>query len=145
MLAKLAAELRQSLSPGASDRAPVPMTSAMFAEHAFGFRPAFQGLIALIVNNPVGYVLYHPGFLIDYAAPSLTVIDLYVSSWSRKNGIATSLMSSVVAEARKMGATVINSSVSKHNPEAKSFYKFVGVEYMSDEVMAVWPMAKWPR
>ena len=60
-----------------------------YLRDGFGPNPAFSGLVADAETGLLGYLLYHLGYDVDDAARVLYVIDLYVSSDSRRRAWAT--------------------------------------------------------
>lgn len=74
----------------------------------------------------IGYALSHPSFTTDYGERGVYVVDLYVESGWRRQGVATRLLAVVAAKARRGGATHLWWASMPRNVPARRFYAELG-------------------
>ncbi len=70
----------------------------IYLRDGFGSNPAFSGIVAEQGGEVIGYLLYHFGYDVDYAARTLHVIDLYVSENRRGQGIGQAFIHKISVE-----------------------------------------------
>ncbi len=99
---------------------------------AFGDNPAFGILVAELGNEPVGYLLHHPGYDLDEGARVLYVFDLYVTEEARRQGIGRALMDEAKRLGCAVGAHQLVSAVWRRNPEAEAFYEALGAREVTE-------------
>jgi len=104
-----------------------------YLRDGFGPNPAFSGLVADAGTELLGYLLYHLGYDVDDAARVLYVIDLYVSSDSRRQGVGRALMKEATSVCRRLGGSQVCWSVFEWNPAAFAFYESLGASYTTDQ------------
>ena len=86
------------------DRTDFKLTAEAYLLDGFGLRPAFEGLVAEQRGYVIGYLLYHFGYDSDGAFRNLHIVDLYVDSKARKQGIGRALMTAAAGIARQAGS-----------------------------------------
>jgi len=104
------------------------LTGETYLRFGFGSQPSFGGLIAEDQGRVIGYLLYHLGFDSDAAVPNLHVVDLYVDSAVRKQGVGRALMAKAATIARERGARELIWSVYHANALATTFYEKLGAD-----------------
>ena len=104
-----------------------------YLRDGFGPNPAFSGLVADAGTELLGYLLYHLGYDVDDAARVLYVIDLYVSSDSRRQGVGRALMKEATSVCRRLAGSQVCWSVFEWNPAAFAFYESLGASYTTDQ------------
>jgi GNAT superfamily N-acetyltransferase len=146
VLASFAQEFEEYLNSLNDGRNEKPaMTQDVFLRDGFGSNPAFNGLLAEIDGEAVGYLLYHQGYITDVAARTLQVIDLFVKKTARQAGIGTRLMKALIPICNHVGASLICTSVWKLNPSAQDFYRKLGADLVEEETIVWWAQARWPQ
>jgi GNAT superfamily N-acetyltransferase len=112
-------------------------TAAAFRNDGFGPAPAFCCLIAEVDGEPMGYALFCPDYDTDRLCRSLYLVDLYVESAARRQGIGHALMAAAARTGRERGARVMMWSVLRSNAPARRFYSTVGEEIDDQVTMGV--------
>jgi len=125
-LAGESAEYLRSLG----DTTDFQFNTATYLRDGFGDSPAFQGLVAEIDNDVVGYLLYHFGYEVDLAMRILYVIDLYVRPANRLQGIGRELMKRAGEICTAAGGKGLFWSVYSPNRPAFQFYERLGARYL---------------
>lgn len=107
-----------------------------------GFRdnPAFSGLVAEVNNKVVGYALYHPGYNVDSLSRVLYVIDLFVSSDYRRQGVGRSLMEKLSEICIQQGGKYLVWEVWTRNHIAIEFYERISAYHDKEMMIMVLPM-----
>ncbi len=103
-----------------------------YLRDGFGDNPAFQGLVAEIDNDVVGYLLYHSGYDTDLAMRTLYIIDLYVRAANRRSGVGRALMKRAGEICTAAGGKGLFWSVYLPNRPALDFYERLGARYLRD-------------
>ncbi len=80
----------------------------------------------------IGYLLYHFGYDSDGAFRNLHIVDLYVDSKARKQGIGRALMTAAAGIARQAGSQEIIWSVYRANNLATEFYERLGAQRITE-------------
>ena len=135
-LAKEFADYLRSLG----DTADFSFNVDTYLRDGFGDNPAFQGLVAEIDNEVVGYLLYHPGYDADLAMRTLHVIDLYVRPVNRLQGVGRALMKRASEICASAGGKGLLWSVYSPNRPAFSFYERLGARYVKDVAYMYLPL-----
>lgn len=123
MYAQSAAHLRSL-----GDQTDFRFNAQAYRRDGFGDRPAFSGIIAVLDDKPVGYLLYSPGYDTDAAERFLFVIDLAVDELVRRRGIGRALMERAAAICRDAGGGLLFWAVYAKNEMALEFYRRLGAE-----------------
>ena len=111
------------------DDAEQKFNDEVYLRDGFGLNPAFSGIVAEQSGAVVGYLLYHFGYDVDYAARTLHVIDLYVSENQRGRGIGQTLMKQAGEICRSVGGTQLFWAVYQPNEAAIRFYERLGARF----------------
>jgi ribosomal protein S18 acetylase RimI-like enzyme len=127
MYAQSAAHLRSL-----GDQTDFRFNAAAFRRDGFGDRPAFSGVIAVLDEKPVGYLLYTLGYDTDGAMRFLFVIDLAVDEQMRGRGIGRALMDRAAAICRDAGGGLLFWAVYAKNQLALEFYRRLGAQPVTD-------------
>jgi len=114
------------------DSTDFQFNASTYLRDGFGDNPAFQGLVAEIDNNVVGYLLYHFGYDADLAIRILYVIDLYVRPANRRQGVGRALMTRAGEICTAAGGERLFWSVYSPNRPAFGFYERLGARYVKD-------------
>ncbi len=122
------------------DNSPLCLDAAALRRDGFGRVPAFGGMVAEIERDVVGYLLHHPGYNTDTACRQLVVIDLFVATTARRQGIGASLLK----EARRVGASAgareVVWTVDRRNMPAQRFYERCGARTIDGTVLMGMPV-----
>jgi GNAT superfamily N-acetyltransferase len=114
------------------DTADFQFNASTYLRDGFGNSPAFQGLVAEINNEVVGYLLYHPGYDTDLAIRILHIINLYVRPANRLQGVGRALMKRAGEICTAAGGKGLSWSVYSPNRPAFDFYERLGARYHRD-------------
>ena len=114
------------------DTTDFQFNAGAYLHDGFGDNPAFQGLVAEIDNDVVGYLLYHFGYDVDLAMRTLYVIDLYVRPANRLSGVGRALMKRAGEICTAAGGKGLSWSVYSPNRPAFKFYERLGARYVKD-------------
>jgi len=98
----------------------------VYLRDGFGPNPAFAGIIGLLDDQPVGYLLYTFGYDTDAALRYLFVIDLAVDEAVRGRGIGRALMARAAEICREHGGGELFWAVYVKNERALRFYQNLG-------------------
>lgn len=112
------------------DTSPPRLDAQALERDGFGANPAFQGLLAEVSGEIVGFLLHHAGYDTDEACRLLFVVDLYVAETARGHGIGAALMAEASKVAAGNGAPQVVWTVDKRNVKAKGFYERLGARYV---------------
>ena len=112
------------------DTTELRLDAAALERDGFGPDPAFHGLVALVSDDIVGFLLYHSGYDTDAACRLLFVVDLYVSEPARGQGIGAALMNEARKVAVQAGAAQLVWTVDRRNESAKRFYARLGARFV---------------
>jgi len=74
------------------DAGVVQFDAKAYLRDGFSLNPAFPGLVAEHNGEIIGYLLYHPGYDVDYVTRTLHIVDLYVQERWRRQGVGRALM-----------------------------------------------------
>lgn len=123
--AERVAEMAAALSAH-EGQPPPPFGAAEVLRYGFGAEKRFDGLVARLAGETVGYALYFDSFNVGLGTPGLHMIDLYVEPRARARGVGRALVAAVAAEAlRRGGAWVVWQSLPS-NALALAFYRRIG-------------------
>ena len=114
------------------DQTNFKLTAEAYLRDGFGLHPAFQGLVAEKEGEVIGYLLYHFGYDSDGAFRNLHVVDLYVDSRARRNGVGRALMKAAARIAREADVQEIVWSVYHANDLAATFYEKLGAQRIAE-------------
>jgi len=114
------------------DTTDFSFNASTYLRDGFGDSPAFQGLVAEIDNEVVGYLLYHFGYNTDLAIRTLHVIDLYVRPANRLQGVGRALMKRAGEICMATGGKGLFWFVYSPNRPAFEFYERLGARYVTD-------------
>jgi GNAT superfamily N-acetyltransferase len=114
------------------DDADFSFNASTYLRDGFGDDPAFQGLVAEIDDEIVGYLLYHSGYNADWAMRIFYIIDLYVRPANRLQGVGRALMKRAGEICAAAGGKRLYWSVYSPNHPAFSFYERLGAQYHRD-------------
>jgi GNAT superfamily N-acetyltransferase len=114
------------------DKGAFQFDTVSYLRDGFGERPAFEGIIAKLNNQAVGYLLYTFTYDTDRTLRILYVLDLLVDKHARGQGTGRKLIEHVKGIAKAQGATELMWAVYKHNKEAEEFYKHLGAQRLED-------------
>lgn len=103
-----------------------------YRRDGFGSAPAFFGLVAQSREKILGYLLYHHGYDVDFAARVLHVIDLYVREEYRMHSVGKALMGHAKQICKDNNIKEMIWSVYKSNSLAPPFYEQLGAKYITD-------------
>ena len=113
-----------------------------YIQNGFGDNPAFHGLVAEVNDSVVGYALYHPGFDGDSLSRILYVIDLFVTSGYRRQGIGRALMEQLSEICLQQGGKFLIWELWARNKIAVEFYKQIGAHHDKEMMIMVLPVKK---
>jgi GNAT superfamily N-acetyltransferase len=130
-IGRLAAEFARYLR-SLGDQSSLNFNAEIYLRDGFGHRPAFSGLVAEGGDGILGYLLYHPGYDVDYATRTLHVVDLYVGESWRGQGVGKALMEEAGRVCRSLGGTQLFWAVYAPNKPAIEFYKHLGGRFTQD-------------
>jgi GNAT superfamily N-acetyltransferase len=100
-----------------------------------GGKRFFDGLIAIEKGEAQGYLLYHTGFNTAHYCGTLVISDFFVSAKARRNGTGRALFASASDIARQRGCGRMEWMVWDINAPAIAFYRAMGAEAVSDELL----------
>jgi ribosomal protein S18 acetylase RimI-like enzyme len=113
-----------------------------YVKDGFGDNPAFYGLVAEVNNRIVGYALYHSGYNVDSLSRVLYIIDLFVSSDYRRQGIGRALMEKLSEICNQRGGNYLVWEVWARNNIAVEFYNRIGAHHDKEMMIMVLPMTE---
>jgi len=111
------------------DTTELRLDAATLERDGFGASPAFQGLVAEVSGEVVGFLLHHPGYDTDAACRLMFVVDLYVTESARGRGIGAALMNKARKVAAEGGANQMVWTVDHRNALGRRFYEGIGARY----------------
>jgi GNAT superfamily N-acetyltransferase len=114
------------------DPSPYRFNRARYLADGFGSDPAFGGHLALLDDQPVGYLLHCPTYDADLAIRQLMIIDFWVEPATRGHGIGRKLMQAAAEHARIHAARRLIWAVFKPNRLAYDFYYRLGAVLVDD-------------
>src|ERR1700722_19970731 len=82
---------------------PTPAARKRLINDAFGKRPKFKSLLALLDGAPVGYAIYFYTYSSFLARPTLFLEDIFVLPDFRKRKAGAALFRACVTDAKKNG------------------------------------------
>lgn len=130
-IGELATEFAQYLR-SLGDESDLKFDAEIYLRDGFGDAPAFSGFVAGRENGILGYLLYHPGYDVDYATRTIHVVDLYVSRAWRGQGIGRALVRQAAEVCRRSGGTQLFWAVYAPNKAAIVFYERLGARFTRD-------------
>jgi GNAT superfamily N-acetyltransferase len=113
---------------------PPAFTAECFRREGFGATARFEGLVAELAGEAVGYLLHCPDYDTDLMLRCHFVIDLFVEKTARRRGVGRALMATAAAIARSRGSRLLAWTVLTRNERARRFYAGFSEE-QSDTVM----------
>jgi len=130
-IGQLATEFVEYLA-ALGDESDLKFDAEIYLRDGFGRDPAFSGLVAEYNNEILGYLLYHPGYDVDYATRTLHIVDLYVREIWRGHGVGRALMKEAGEICRRTGGTQLFWAVYTPNKPAVEFYERIGARFTRD-------------
>lgn len=127
----------------ALDAEPLPINPLKFdafADLAFGEVPYCRVLLAERDGRALGYLVYYPGVWMDDVAPCVHIADLFVRADDHRQGVGQALMNEARAVAHGMAAKRLLWTVWRENAQAQNFYRSLGAEVFSEEILMHWPV-----
>lgn len=112
------------------DTTELRLNAETLERDGFGNDPAFYGIVADESGEIVGFLLYHAGYDTDAACRLLFIVDLYVTSSRRDQGMGAALMNEARRIAAESGAKQMVWTVDKRNTAGKRFYERIGAHYV---------------
>ena len=113
-----------------------------FMRYGFGKKRLFYTLIAKKGGVPVGYLCYHFGYDPDeMLGPVIHVVDLFVSSYVRGQGVGKLLMKRAADICKKKGGFAVYFCVWGKNKSAIKFYKKLGAAFDKEAPFMHWFIA----
>jgi ribosomal protein S18 acetylase RimI-like enzyme len=106
----------------------------VYLRDGFGPEPSFAGLVALLDDDIIGYLLYTFGYDTDRAIRYLFVLDLLVDESRRRLGIGRRLMEEARLVCRRQGGAELVWAVYHNNSQALAFYERLGASRITDVV-----------
>jgi GNAT superfamily N-acetyltransferase len=106
--------------------------AASYLRDGFGERPAFEGILAELDGEAVGYLLYTFSYDTDRTLRILYVLDLLVDEKARGQGVGRKLTERAKEIASTTGAGELMWAVYQHNKLAEDFYTSLGAERLED-------------
>lgn len=110
--------------------------------HGFGRNRFFDGLIATEKGEALGYILFHHGFSAQHHCGTIFVSDFYVSPGARRAGTGRALFGAAAEIGRARGAERMEWTVWDINAPAIAFYRAMGAEAVSEELLMGLPLNK---
>lgn len=117
---------------GLGDMTEFRLNAEALERDGFGHEPAFNGLVAEVAGEVIGYLLYHAGYDTDTACRLLVVADLFVTESARGSGVGAALMQQARSIAAARGAKQVVWTVYRLNALARRFYEGIGGQYIED-------------
>lgn len=114
------------------DRTDFRFNAQAYRRDGFGDRPAFSGIVAVLDDEPMGYLLYDFGYDTDRAMRYLVVIDLAVDEQVRGRGIGKALMERAATICRVAGGGELFWAVYQQNTSALEFYEGLGAQAITE-------------
>lgn len=100
-------------------------------------------LIAEFESAAAGYLLYHFGYWLDDAQPTLHVADLFVRETARGKGAGSALMAEAARILSAHGGKMLLWTVWEKNKCAMDFYRSLGAEFFAEEHLMRWTVERW--
>jgi GNAT superfamily N-acetyltransferase len=133
----------KELDPKRKIEAPVAYESRLQRD-GFGGNRAFQGYLAILAGQPVGYLFYHHGYDPDEMQGRVAyVIDLYVDPAARRHGVGRLLMEEVARNCGRKKGIDIYFCVWDRNKTAIAFYKKLRAQHNSQIMLFHWTRECW--
>ena len=108
-------------------RDPVELfDEAAVRRDGFGDAPHFEGVIAELDGEAVGYALFHIAYETGQAARGLYMVDLYVREGAQRRGIGRALVAAVARIAKDRGKSFVWWATKDWNTDAQAFYRSLG-------------------
>lgn len=114
-----------------------PFTPERVLAGGFGSDAAFIPLVAELDGLVTGYAFFTPGYNTDIAARVVWLHDIFVAPAARRRGVGHALMSSVAAQAVRLGCVALEWGVHPANAGALEFYRRLGARGADVRVMGV--------
>ncbi len=117
---------------GSRDRFQPGNRSGFTAEHflrdGIGDGAVFHTLLAVIGEEPSGYVIYYWGYDPHTASRGVFIADVYVEAFARRRGLGSALVRNAARQARENGGNWIFWTVLKRDRAARRFYRNLASE-----------------
>jgi GNAT superfamily N-acetyltransferase len=116
------------------DSSDFRFSARVYRRDGFGDRPAFSGVVAVLDEKLVGYLLYTFGYDTDQSIRNLFVVDLCVDEVVRGRGIGKALMERAAEICRRTGGGELVWAVHAKNHAAIAFYRQLGADFIVDDL-----------
>ena len=120
------------------DETDFKFSAEIYLRDGFGEQAAFAGIIAVMNECPVGYLLYNFGYDTDRAIRYLFVIDLLVDEAARGRGVGRALMQAAADICRQHSGSELFWAVYDQNTLALDFYRRLGAVEVGDLRFMTW-------
>jgi len=107
---------------------PCPLQADDVVRLGFGDRPLFSVLIAECAGRAEGYALFYPGYDVESASSGAHLVDLYVETAFRGQGVGRALIEAVARASKQRGASWVAWHVMEKNAPGIAFYEAVGAK-----------------
>jgi GNAT superfamily N-acetyltransferase len=114
------------------DEGPFLLNTDTYLRDGFAERPAFEGILAELNGQVLGYLLYTFTYDTDRTMRILYLLDLLVDERARGHGVGRRLVEQAKEIARVQGAGELFWAVYQHNKEAEEFYERLGAKRLED-------------
>ncbi|MFO1039091.1 MAG: GNAT family N-acetyltransferase [Geminicoccaceae bacterium] len=101
-------------------------TAEAVRRDGFGRDPAFHAVIAMLGEEPIGYILYHGTWSTEEGGPGIYIYDLYVREAARGRGAGRALIAEVVRRAKAEGRVFVWWCAKEWNSGAQKLYAALG-------------------
>jgi len=101
-------------------------TPAAILRDGFGATPLFNGIVAELDGELIGYALLLPAYETGWAAAGLYMSDLFVAEGTRGLGIGRALVAACAAQAKREGRAYLWWATRAWNGAAQDFYRRLG-------------------
>lgn len=116
------------------ERLPPPdvEAEARLIEDGFGVTPRFEGYLAELDGEAVGYAIIFETYSSFLARPTLYLEDLFVRPDARRRGVGQAVLRYLAAEALSRGCGRMEWTVLDWNELAQSVYRRVGAAMLDE-------------
>jgi GNAT superfamily N-acetyltransferase len=105
-------------------------TEQILEENLFGQKPYAEVILSYLNNEPVGYALFTHNFSTLLGRPGLYLVDLFVASKARKQGIGRTMLAYLAKVAVDRKCSRFEWSVMSANHTAVKLYEDVGAKLL---------------
>lgn len=119
-------QMLRALAEEVGEGAAFSATQADVERDIFGAAPHYEAVLAELDGRPAGITTYFMTYSTYKGRPCLTVNDLFVQPWARRDGIARALVGVVCQRAAARDCCRVELKVLDNNP-ARAFYEAIGM------------------